>query len=243
MEDLKVLAVDDERAVLDDLEFMLRRSQSVGEVLTAVTGSDALRLLNEEDDVDALLVDIQMPGLNGLDLVRTLRNFKNPPLVAFVTAHDEHALEAFELEVIDYLLKPVDEERLTEALRRICERKQGIADPGAGEAVQRVRIQCRVGDRTYFIERRDVMVAEATGDYVRLHTDDGSHLIRQTLSELARQWAGAGFVRTHRGYLVRATGIRELISTDGKTTATVGHRAVPVSRRYLRPLRAELAAL
>ena len=241
MGSLKVLAVDDEAAVLDDLEFMLHRSPSVGEVVTASSGSDALRLLAEQEDIDALLVDIQMPGLSGLDLVRTLRKFKSPPLVAFVTAHENHALEAFELEVIDYLLKPVDGERLAEALRRICDRRNETVESSPKSSGP--RIECRKGDRTYFVESSEIDIVEATGDYVRLHTADGSHLIRQTLSELESQWGADGFVRTHRGYLVRAARISELVSTDGRTTATVGEVSVPVSRRFLRPLRSALAAL
>ena len=123
--------------------------------------------------VDALFLDIRMPGLDGLDVARVLARFRRPPQVVFVTAYDEHAVEAFDLRAVDYLLKPVRAERLAEAVRRVARgarrrRAQQPADPADDET-----IAVELGGVTRFVQRSDVRYVEAQGDYARLHTADG----------------------------------------------------------------------
>ena len=115
---IRVLVVDDEQPALDELAFLLHADQRIAEVVTAVTATEGLRILRETD-VDAVFLDIQMPGLSGLELAEVLGRFKEPPPVVFVTAHEQHAVEAFELHAVDYVLKPVRAERLAEAVRRV----------------------------------------------------------------------------------------------------------------------------
>ena len=115
---LRLLVIDDEQPALDELEFLLGRDDRVGSVRTCDSATEALRLLRETE-VDGVFLDIQMPGLSGLELAGVLANFRSPPPVVFVTAHDEHAVDAFELDALDYVLKPVREERLAEAVRRV----------------------------------------------------------------------------------------------------------------------------
>ncbi|RZI87793.1 MAG: response regulator, partial [Microbacterium sp.] len=115
---LRVLVLDDEAPALDELTWLLDRDPRVGEVHGCRSGTDALRLL-KEIEVDVVFLDIQMPGLDGIELATVLSRFKEPPAVVFVTAHDEHAVDAFELNAVDYVLKPVREERLAEAVRRV----------------------------------------------------------------------------------------------------------------------------
>ena len=115
---LTVLVIDDERPALDELAFLLRRDDRVGEVLTTDSATDALRML-QDLEVDAVFLDIQMPGLSGLELAQVLARFRTPPAVVFVTAHEGHAVDAFDLDAVDYVLKPVREERLAEAVRRV----------------------------------------------------------------------------------------------------------------------------
>ena len=105
---LKVLVIDDERPALDELTFLLGRDPRIGEVMGSDSATEALRVLQAEE-VDAVFLDIQMPGLTGLDLAQVLSRFKSPPPVVFVTAHEEHAVAAFELRAVDYVLKPVRE--------------------------------------------------------------------------------------------------------------------------------------
>ena len=150
------------------------------------SATEALRVLQAEE-VDAVFLDIQMPGLTGLDLAQVLSRFKSPPPVVFVTAHEEHAVAAFELRAVDYVLKPVREERLAEAVRRVVE-AGGPAPSGD------VQIPVERGGVTRFISRSEITHVEAQGDYARLHTADGSHLVRTPLV-VARRAVGVGRLR------------------------------------------------
>ena len=187
----------------------------------------------QAEEVDAVFLDIQMPGLTGLDLAQVLARFKTPPPVVFVTAHEEHAVEAFELRAVDYVLKPVREERLAEAVRRVVE-AGGPAPTGD------VQIPVERGGVTRFINRSEITHVEAQGDYARLHTAEGSHLVRAPLSTLAEQWAAAGFVRIHRSVLVALPHVEEVRSEGGRVSVVIGGTELPVSRRHTRELRSVL---
>lgn len=235
MKPLRVLVVDDERPALDELEYLLAKDDRVGEVVACDSITEALRTLHERE-VDAVFLDIQMPGLTGLELAQVLRRFKQPPPIVFVTAHESHAVDAFDLRAVDYVLKPVREERLAEAVRRVIE--GGDRAPTPAEDVQ---IPVELGGVTRFVDRSGVTHVEAQGDYARLHTADGSHLIRVPLTTLEVEWAGAGFVRIHRSLLVSLAHIAEVRMESGRCTVAVGPRDNPthlvVSRRHTRELR------
>ncbi len=230
MSGLTVLVVDDERPALDELSFLLRRDDRVGSVLTADSAAEALRVLQEQD-VDAVFSDIRMPGLSGLELAQVLRRFRNPPAIVFVTAYDEHAVDAFELHVVDYLLKPVRESRLGEAIRRVVD--SGAApDESADDA-----IPVELGGVTRFVKRSEVRYVEAQGDYARLHTPSGAPLIRIPLTTLEEEWGGAGFVRIHRSLLVALAHVSEVRTEGGRCTVVVDGEELTVSRRHTRELR------
>ena len=232
MTSLKVLVIDDERPALDELTFLLGRDPRIGEVRGTDSATEALRVLQAEE-VDAVFLDIQMPGLTGLDLAQVLSRFKAPPPVVFVTAHEEHAVAAFELRAVDYVLKPVREERLAEAVRRVVE-------AGAPVPSGDVQIPVERGGVTRFINRSEITHVEAQGDYARLHTAEGSHLVRTPLSSLAEQWASAGFVRIHRSVLVALPHVDEVRSEGGRVSVMIGATELPVSRRHTRELRSVL---
>ena len=228
---LRVLVVDDEQPALDELAFLLGRDDRVGLTLRCISATEALRVLQDEP-VDAVLVDVEMPGLSGLELASVLSRFKEPPAVVFVTAHVEHAVEAFDLNAVDYLLKPVREERLREAVRRICD-SGSPAPPDDSIAVE-------LGGVTRFVARSDVRYVEAQGDYARLHTDTGSHLLRVPLSTLEERWRDAGFLRIHRSLLVALRHVDEVRFDDGRCSVVVGDRHLQVSRRLTPTLREQL---
>lgn len=231
---LRVLVVDDERPALDELQYLLDQDDRVGEVVACQSATDALRTLHERE-VDAVFLDIQMPGLTGLELAQVLQRFRTPPPVVFVTAHEAHAVDAFDLRAVDYVLKPVREERLAEAVRRILEGDRTTAP------VEDLQIPVELGGVTRFVDRRDVTHVEAQGDYARLHTADGTHLIRVPLTTLEEEWRSAGFVRIHRSLLVALGHIREVRMEQGRCTVAVGPRGettdLVVSRRHTRELR------
>lgn len=231
---LRVLAVDDERPALDELVWLLSRDDRIESVRSADSGAEALRILHDEL-VDAIFMDVQMPGLTGIDLARVLSQFAARPPVVFVTAHEEHAVDAFELDVLDYVLKPVRDERLSEAVRRVVAHHAG----GGSTSVRRPEesVVVELGGVSRFVPLADILYVEAQGDYTRLHTASGSHLARIPLTTLAERWRDAGFVRIHRSLLVSLPHIDELRMDGGRCTVQVGGRELTVARRHTRALR------
>lgn len=225
---LTVLVVDDEQPAVDELTWLLRRDARVGRVLSATSAAEALRQL-QEGGVDVVLSDIRMPGLSGVELAQVLHRFREPPGVVFVTAHEEHALEAFEAGVVDYVLKPVRENRLAEALRRVCERRLPVDTEDS--------IAVEVGGVTRFVQRSEVHYVEAHGDYSRLHTPTGSPLVRAPLTRLEEEWASAGFVRIHRSTMVSLSHVSEVRTEGGRMTLLVDGEELTVSRRHTREVR------
>ncbi len=238
MSGLRVLVVDDERPSLDELEWLLSRDARVASVRTCDSATDGLRVLRE-GDVDCVFLDIQMPGLTGLELAEVLTRFKEPPPIVFVTAHEAHAVEAFDLRAVDYVLKPVRAERLAEAVRRVVE---GGAGERVATAAADVQIPVERGGVTRFVPRSTVTHVEAQGDYARLHTASGSHLVRVPLSTLEEEWADAGFVRIHRSVLVATAHVTQVRMESGRCTVVVGSPGTElvVSRRNTRELRERL---
>lgn len=228
---LRALVIDDEQPALDELAFLLARDQRIGEVLTSGSATTALRVLHEEE-IDVVFLDISMPGLSGLELARVLAQFKESPAVVFVTAHDQHAVDAFDLNAVDYVLKPVRDDRLAEAVRRVVEGGRTRGRTGTDDLVA-----VELGGRTRMISRSQISHVEAQGDYARLHTDEASHLIRTPLSTLEEEWRDAGFIRIHRSILVALAHIQEIRTAAGRCTVLVAGRELAVSRRHTRELR------
>jgi len=238
---LRALAVDDEPPQLDELAYLLRADERVSDVLTASDATEALRRLRD-GGVDVVFLDIRMPGLDGLELARVLSRFAEAPAVVFVTAHDDRAVDAFDLGAVDYLLKPLRAERLSESLRRVLAARAvpvegGGAGPAAGDGEV---IPVELAGTTRMLARSAVRWVEAHGDYARLHTADGSHLVRVPLAVLEERWADAGFVRIHRSYLVALRLISELRLTGSGQVVVVDGRELPVSRRHTRELKDRL---
>jgi DNA-binding LytR/AlgR family response regulator len=229
---LRVLVLDDETPALDELGWLLRRDARIAEVHATDSPTEALRLLKERE-IDAVFLDIQMPGLDGIELASVLARFKNPPAVVFVTAHEKHAVEAFELDAVDYVLKPVREERIAEAIRRV------LGGVRTDTTVEQVPVER--GGVTRFVPVSEIRYVEAEGDYARLHTATESHLVRIPLSQLEQQWSGSGFVRIHRSLLVALPYVEELRVDAGRCSVVVAGRGGPVelavSRRHTRQLR------
>jgi DNA-binding LytR/AlgR family response regulator len=231
---LTVLAVDDEPPALDELAYLLRADERVATVHTAGDATGALRALRDTD-VDAVFLDIRMPGLDGMELARVLRRFSRPPAIVFVTAYDDGAVDAFDLGVTDYVRKPVRRERLAESLRRVASLRPAAAQPAGGPT-----IPVELAGTTRMLPRSAVRWVEAQGDYARLHTPDASHLVRVSLATLAERWADAGFVRIHRSYLVQLALIAELRLTTSGYVVVVDDTELPVSRRHTRELKDRL---
>ncbi|MGC9544385.1 LytR/AlgR family response regulator transcription factor [Streptomyces sp. UG1] len=246
---LRALAVDDERPSLEELLYLLNADPRIGSADGAGDATEALRRINRAlesgpdgpESIDVVFLDINMPGLDGLDLARLLTGLAKPPLVVFVTAHEDFAVHAFDLKAVDYVLKPVRKERLAEAVRRVVELRG--AEPR--DTAPRIpvsepdpdHIPVELGGVTRFVAVDDITHVEAQGDYARLHTDKGSHLVRIPLSTLEERWRSRGFVRIHRRHLVALRHIGELRLDAGTVSVMVGSEELQVSRRHARELR------
>ena len=230
---INVVVADDELPAVEELAFLLGQDSRVGQIFRATSGAAALKAL-EEQDVDALFVDIHMPALSGLDIARVISRFTNPPQIVFVTADEDQALEAFELAAVDYVLKPIRPQRLAESVRRICELVEDAT-------VKPEMVTVDQGGITKLIERDSIAYVQASGDYARLHTPDASYLIRVPLNDLEAQWSAAGYVRIHRSYLVNMERIETVKLATGKASVLINGTELPISRRALPYLREKLA--
>jgi DNA-binding LytR/AlgR family response regulator len=269
---LVVLAVDDEEPALEELAYLLGEDKRVGMVLKASDATDALRILNgrqgvreaapvgqlgrpggpmvgtrvaERTDVEVVFLDIRMPGLDGLELARVFSSMAVPPSVVFVTAHDDRAVDAYEVGAVDYLLKPLRSERLSASIDRIlASRVTGAAEPVREESGEDEVIPVELAGTTKLVPRSAVRYVEAQGDYARLHTHEGSHLVRIPLSVLEDRWRDAGFVRIHRSFLVSLPLVTELRLSGSGYLVRVGTgpdcAELPVSRRHTRELKDRL---
>jgi two-component system response regulator LytT len=240
---LRVLVVDDEQPARDELAFQLGRLDEVDEVLGAAEATECLRLL-EYGDVDAVFLDVRMPGLDGLELGRIVRLLARPPMLVFVTAFDSYAVEAFGLAAVDYLLKPVRAERLRATVKRLLETRRGIeagavTHPDDDTLGDRLPVLAR--GRIVLVNVADIRVALVAGERVVLHTQEGRFQARHTLAELEHRLHGRGFLRVHRAYLVN---LRHVLTIESFFNGTyllklrdVPDLTVPVSRRHAADLR------
>ncbi|MHB1499673.1 MAG: LytR/AlgR family response regulator transcription factor [Candidatus Dormibacteria bacterium] len=244
----RVLVVDDEAPARDELCYLLRQAARVSEVLEAEDASGAMDLL-VGSHADVVFLDIQMPGLDGLQLARLLGGLDSPPPVVFVTAFQQHAVDAFHLAAFDYLLKPVRQDRLNLTLERLAllahrtVRRAGEAATHEGQTVEN-RVAVTHRGRILLLAVADIRAAEVSGDKVALITAEGRFLARLRLQELEERLARQGFMRVHRHYLVN---LRHVVAVESFFNSTyllrmdsVNDLAVPVSRRHGQQLRQAL---
>jgi DNA-binding LytR/AlgR family response regulator len=237
---MRVLAVDDELPALEDLVRMLEASPTVDRVESAASAEEALVALGDGAAIDAVFLDVRMPGLGGLELARVLRRFEHPPAIVFVSAFDDAAVGAFEVAAVDYLVKPVSRRRLDEAIERAARR--AAPDEHAADDDETLAVDALRGGGTRLLPRSTVLYLQAHGDYVRVASSEGRFLVRARLSDLEERWAGHGFVRVHRGFVVnlrrsvevrpRLNGTAVLVMSDGAE--------VPIARRQVGELRRKL---
>jgi DNA-binding LytR/AlgR family response regulator len=238
---LRALIVDDEYPAREELRYLLRSFPEIEVVGEAAAPSEALELIRNID-YDLCFIDIRMPGGSGLDLVKELARVPHRPAVIFVTAYPDHAVEAFDLDAVDYLLKPFDEARLGRALQRIVERvpegeQQPLPTASDGPGLDKIPVPMR--DKTMLVDVDDVIYATAARGYSYLVTSSGRHLVPHTLADLERRLSGRGFFRSHRAYLINLRKAKA-IEPDfaGALQVVMGEaERVPVSRRQARSLR------
>ncbi len=239
------LVADDERAGRDELTRLLREA-GVSRVTAVATAAEALAELQRQPYA-AVFLDIQMPGLTGMEAARVINAMPRPPRLVFVTAHADHAVEAFAQAAADYLLKPVTLERLRNTLERLGFAPGNRAAPAAGssdgEAVRVPRRLAAAGrdGRVALLDPAEVRYCYAQGDSCFAVTRDAEYRVRETLTRLAARLQAEGFVRVHRSYLVNLEHVVEVHPFFGGTyLLKLNDRRgseVPVSRQEGRKLK------
>jgi two-component system, LytTR family, response regulator len=220
MKKIRVLVADDEPLARERLTTLLSSEPDVEVVAQARDGEDAVTAIHDHSP-DLVFLDVQMPQMNGFDVIEAVGTDKMP-LVIFVTAYDQHALKAFQVRALDYLLKPFDRERFTDALQRA--RKQ-IERDETGDLGRRLlalvkdlrrdqprsdRLVVKSGGRLFFLRTDEIDWVEAAGNYVRLHVGTASHLLRETMNAIEGRLDPEKFFRIHRSRIVNMERIQEL---------------------------------
>ncbi|WP_366924061.1 LytTR family DNA-binding domain-containing protein [Metallumcola ferriviriculae] len=243
MEKLKVLIVDDEYPARKELRFHLEKCENLQIVGEATNVREATELIKALD-YTILFLDVNMPGSSGLDLGKTLQEQENSPFIIFVTAHEEFALDAFKVDAVDYILKPIDSQRLDKALKKVIQQVR-ISTVKSENKPQEKKllglIPVEHKGKTILIEEEKIFFIYACNDYTYIKTDKEKYLTRFTLKELEQRLNSHIFYRCHRSYLVNIKQAREVIPLyNGTLVLTVDDEQrseVPVSRSQAKKIR------
>jgi two-component system, LytTR family, response regulator len=224
---LRALIVDDEPLARRGVVLRLRKFKDIEIIGECGDGLSALKNIQALAP-DVVFLDVQMPGMSGFDVLRALPR-DNLPNVIFLTAYEQHALRAFEVHALDYLLKPVDEVRFAAAIDRARKARDAHMSATLAERVLRMldresekyatRFSVQTGSRIQIVLAEDVEWIGAAGDYAELHTGRRSYLLRETMASLERRLDPSKFLRIHRSRIVRTDSIRELRSIDNREFA------------------------
>jgi DNA-binding LytR/AlgR family response regulator len=232
---IRALLVDDEAPARSELRYLLAAHPEVQVVGEAASAPEALELARDLR-YDVVFLDVEMPGLTGLEAAPLVHERRDPPAIVFVTAHAEYAVDAFAVEAFDYLLKPVDPERLARVVERLRERTPESAAP-----VEKVPVVS--GGGTELLDFDQIHYAQADGDYSRIHTYDRAFLCTSSLGELAERLP-TGFARIHRSYIVnlaKVSAVRRASPDRFRVQlADASRTELDVARRQSREIRERL---
>ena len=231
---IRALLVDDEAPARSELRYLLSRHEDVQVVGEAASAAQAIEVTRELE-YDVVFLDVEMPGASGLEAAAHVGERSDPPALVFVTAHAEYAVDAFAVEAFDYLLKPVDPDRLARVVERLRERTRENAAP-----VERVPVVAGAG--TELLDHDQIHYVQADGDYSRVHTYDRAYLCTLPLGELEDR-LGPRFARIHRSYLVnlaKVKGVRRAAERFRLQLADDAATELDVSRRQSREIRERL---
>ena len=236
---LRAMIVDDEVPARSELRFLLEQTGKIGSINEASSVRSAIEMLME-NRVDVVFLDISMPGASGLQLAEALHKLKNPPAVVFVTAYSDHAVEAFEVDATDYLMKPVEEERLDQAINKVIARVKPMLD-GGKSSIERIPVE--KGGRKVLIPVDQIRYIMAKDDYSCIFTEDDRYLSTTSLAQFESKLGDFGFFRVHRRYIVNLANVED-VETVPSGAIQLGVSGVedriPVSRRRVVPLKKAL---
>jgi two-component system, LytTR family, response regulator LytT len=233
---IRTLIVDDEEPARSELRYLLAAHRDVKVVGEAAGAAEALELARDLA-YDVVFLDVEMPGLTGVEAAPLVRERRNPPAIVFVTAHERYAVDAFAVEAFDYLLKPVDPDRLARTVERLRERTVENALP-----VEKIPVVAAGG--TELLDFDQVHYVRADGDYSRVYTYDRAYLCTASLGELEERLPAGRFARIHRSYLVNLSKVagvsRAAPDRFRLQLADATRTELDVARRQSRQLRERL---
>lgn len=233
---MRTLIVDDERLARNELKRLLEPYTKIEIVAEAANAEEALKLI-EELQPELLFLDIQMPGKNGFELLSSIEG--KSPEVIFTTAYDEYAIKAFEYNALDYLLKPIDTERLKETIHRIEENQAQPESPAhAHERAEKVlgendQVFVKDGEKCWFVKLGKIRLFESMGNYVRLHFDDQKPLVLKSLNNLEERLDPNTYFRANRKHIINLHWIEKIEPwfSGGLLVTLQGGDKIEISRR------------
>jgi len=232
---LKALVVDDEAPARSELRFLLEEAGGIEVVGEASNAAEALQLI-KAIPYDVVFLDIDMPGLSGMRLAEALATMDRQPSIIFVTAHSEHAVKAFEVQATDYLVKPVEVDRLRAAIERL--------QPAEDSPVRIERVPVEKGGRKLLLQVDDIYYVMAKDDYSYIYTAEERYLSTVSLAQLESKLEPQGFFRVHRRFVVNLKQVKEVVPMYGGTMLLTLKDAaatqVPASRRRVPALKRAL---
>lgn len=235
---MRVFIVDDEAPARRELRYLLERVEGVEVAGEAANGTEALKGIRQTRP-QLVFLDIQMPGLSGLELAQFLAELPTRPLLVFATAFQEYALQAFEVEAFDYLLKPFDKERLEKTVMKAARALAPPAEREPGEPGRKIALYR--GETIIPTAPERILFARSEGGEVVVHAGDGRYRTRFTLNELEQKLSPSGFVRVHRSFLVNTNHVREVVPWfHGSYKLIMDDREkseIPVSRYNVKDLK------
>jgi two-component system LytT family response regulator len=205
---IETLIVDDERLARQRLHRLLETQADIAVVGECANGLEAADFL-ERQAVDLMFLDIQMPEMDGFALLESRVHARNP-MVVFVTAHDAHAVRAFEVNALDYLLKPFDQERIEKCLHRVRAQREVFAKQAGDKKPRPNRLAVRSSGKVFFVKMEEIDWVEAADNYVVLHLGAETHILRETMNSIQMRLDPAKFIRVHRSRIVNVERIKEL---------------------------------
>lgn len=236
---LRAMIVDDEAPARSELRFLLEQTGKIGSINEASSVRSAIEMLME-NRVDVVFLDISMPGASGIQLAEALHKLKNPPAVVFVTAYSDHAVEAFDVDATDYLMKPVEEARLDQAINKVLARVKPTSD-SSKSSIERIPVE--KGGRKVLIPVDQIRYIMAKDDYSCIFTEDDRYLSTTSLAQFESKLGDFGFFRVHRRYIVNLANVEyvEMVPSGAIQLGVSGvDDRIPVSRRRVVPLKKAL---
>lgn len=234
---IRAIIVDDEPIARERLSMLLTAEERIEVTGEFDNGQKALEYLQAQP-VDLAFIDVQMPEMDGMSLLKALpKNF--PTYVVLVTAFDDYALTAFDLSVVDYLLKPYSRDRFRQAMERFYQVKKGESDQPEfvrnGVAVSKVAV--KLGNRTYFVPIEEIEYVEASGNYLELYAGGKVHVIRETMTHMVSRLPNS-FLRIHKSNIINVDFVSELISIGygDYELRMLNGKVLRVSDSYKKPL-------